>query len=122
MPCRDKWNAFIFASILSGSPPLEAGGAPRTFILAPGGGLRALFNTPIGVEEAVIELVMGGSDTDRREGIRGVFVGSVGGLAGTASGSWDTAPGAKSWDSSGATGALLGGVAIVLMVYLYGMK
>jgi hypothetical protein len=90
--------------------------------LALGGGRRALFNTPIGVEEAVIELVMGGSDRDRREGIRGVFVGSVGGFAGTASGSWDTAPGAKSCDSSGARGELFGGVAMVLMFYLYGMR
>jgi hypothetical protein len=59
-----------------------------------------------------MELVVGGSETDRREGIRGAFV-AAGEVEFATSTCGDTAPGAKSWDSSGALGAVLGGVAIV---------
>lgn len=96
--------------MLSGSPPLDA--APLTLEILLAGGLRALLSMPSGVEEAVIELVIGGSDTERKEGIRGVFVDSRGGLA-VSSESGDGAAGAKSWESSGAGGASFGGVAIV---------
>lgn len=56
--------------MLSGSPPLAG---PLLFGVETGG-LRALFTRLRGVEEAVIELVIGGSDTDRREGSRGASV------------------------------------------------
>lgn len=97
--------------MLSGSPPLEAGG-----------GLRALLNMPRGVEEAVIELVMGGSDADRKEGIRGMFVVSVGEIPGATSGLRDSVPVAKSWESSGAGGAVFGRAAIVVRFYMYRMR
>jgi hypothetical protein len=43
-------------------------------------GLRAFCSTPRGVEEAVIGAVAWGSDTDRREGNRGIFEDSADGL------------------------------------------
>lgn len=49
VPCRDRWNAFILASILSDSPPLgPGGGTPRTLDICAEGafGLRALFSRP----------------------------------------------------------------------------
>ena len=69
------------------------------------------------MEEAVIELVAWGSDTDRREGIRGAFVLS-GDVLLTGRGSEDMVGSvvvglvAKSTESSGALGALFGGVAM----------
>lgn len=118
MPCLDNWKAFIFASILCGRPPALACELRRPDKFKGALGLRALFNIPIGVEEALKEFVVRGSDTDRREGIRGTFVLSVGGLpAGGASG--DSAGSvvrgivAKSTESSGALGGpLFGGVAM----------
>lgn len=50
---------------------------------------------PRGVEEAVMELVVGGSETDRSEGSRGGFV-VVGDVVLTSSVCGDMAPGAKS--------------------------
>lgn len=38
-----------------------------------GVGLRALFSMPNGVEEAVIDVIVGGSETERIEGIRGTL-------------------------------------------------
>lgn len=75
VPCRDRWNAFIFASILSDRPPLTGGGMPRTLDMCAVGafGLRALFSRPRGVEEAVME-GLGGSETERREGKRGAVM------------------------------------------------
>jgi hypothetical protein len=118
VPCLDNWKAFIFASILCGRPPALACELRRPDKFKGALGLRALFNIPIGVEEALMGFVVGGSDTDRREGIRGTFVLSVGGLpAGEASG--DSAGSvvrgtvAKSTESSGALdGPLFGGVAM----------
>jgi len=120
VPCRERWNAFIFASILSGKPPL--GAVPCLFMGT--FGLRALLNMPRGVEEAVMGLVIGGSDTDRKEGTRGVLCISTDGLvAGNSSSELGEASlSAKSMESSGALGALLGGVAMVRSVcYLESM-
>jgi hypothetical protein len=110
VPCLDKWNAFILASMLSGRPLAvldctRGGGAP---------GLRALFNMPRGVEDAVIDAVAE-SDWPLNEGSRGGFVDSSEGLvAGDPSSELvDSRPGAKSWESSGALGTVLGGVAIL---------
>jgi hypothetical protein len=77
VPCRDRWNAFILASILSDRPPLPGGGTPRTLDICAveAFGLRALFSRPRGVEDAVMK-ALGGVETERREGKRGVFVGS----------------------------------------------
>jgi hypothetical protein len=62
-PCRDRWNALIFASILSGRPLLGALGGEIPCMLevcAEGAfGLRALFNRPRGVEEAVMDTLGG---------------------------------------------------------------
>ena len=76
VPCRERWKAFILASILGGNcPPLGAGAlepAAGTF------GLRAFCNIPNGVEEAVIDFVVSGS-AGRREGSRGGYEESAGG-------------------------------------------
>ena len=76
VPCRDRWNAFILASILSGTPPLEPGGGmPRTLdICADGGlGLRAFCSRARWVEDGGIA-ALGGVETGRNDGRRRVSV------------------------------------------------
>lgn len=53
VPCLERWNAFIFASILCGNC------AVRRFdmFVAVGAGLRAFCKRPRGVEEAVMDVV-----------------------------------------------------------------
>jgi hypothetical protein len=53
--------------MLCGRLPPDAGGGGAF-------GLRAFCNIPRGVEEDVIEAVVEGSETDRREGTRWIFV------------------------------------------------
>lgn len=68
----------------------------------------------MGVDEAVIEDAVGWSDTDRREGTRGIFDPSAMGLAAGDSSrvSGEPGPEAKSMESSGALGASFEGVAM----------
>lgn len=68
MPCLDCWNAFILACISDGKPP-PALILDRDVAAA---GLRALLIVPRGVEEGVINANEAGSETERREGSRGV--------------------------------------------------
>jgi hypothetical protein len=122
VPCLDKWNAFIFASMLCGRfAPLLAC-APRILdkFAVGGPGRRAFCNTPSGVEEVVIEGVVVGSDVDRREGIRGVFANSGEGLTAGESSSSSVVEGergaiAKSMESSGAAGAMVSGAEAMLV-------
>jgi len=114
VPCRDRWNAFILASILSGTTPLEPGGGmPRTLDMCADGrfGLRAFCNRARCVEEAGIA-ALGGVETGRNDGRRRVFVGSSSdGLDGDSRrASGDVVPGEP--PSPGELGVFFGGVAI----------
>lgn len=125
VPCRDRWNAFILASMLSGKPPLVPGaGMPRTLDICAVGalGLRALFNKPSGVEEGVIR-ALGGVEIERKEGRRGIFVASsLDGLDGDwCRGSEDVVVAGKPPEEPcpGELGTLPGGVAIVDFAQFY---
>lgn len=116
VPCRERWKAFILASILSDRPPLGPGaGTPRTLDICAVGafGLRALFNRPRCVEEAVIETLVG-VEMERSAGSRKVLVlSSSDGLEGDSSGtSGDVVPGGLSSVASGTLEAFFGGAAI----------
>lgn len=69
-PRLERWKAFIFACISSGSPPVRILGSDD------GGtaGRRAAFKVPRGVDEGVMLAVAGKSEVERRDGIRGVEV------------------------------------------------
>lgn len=66
VPCLDRWKAFILACMSSGRPPAltpdKDGGAI---------GRRAALSVPSGVDDAVIEAAVGGSEEERRGGSRG---------------------------------------------------
>ena len=90
--------------MLCGRPPLAA--AAGAGLLVRPVGLRALFSIPMGVEEAVIEEILGWSARARRDGTRGELEPS---LTGPVAG--DSSPNAggvgieaKSIESSGALG------------------
>ena len=64
-PCRERWNAFIFACMSCGSPPalaLERDGA--------GIGRRAALTLLSGADELAMEGTEGRSDDERRVGTR----------------------------------------------------
>jgi hypothetical protein len=125
VPCLDKWNAFIFASMLCAIAPPEA---PRVLM---GPGLRALLSMPRGVEEAVMEAAWE-SETERRDGTRAESVDPFevsgwervardsseepeGGCSWLSTEDGPSADCAKSMESSGAPGCwLVGGEAIIL--------
>ena len=98
--------------MLCGNPPLAA--AAGAGLLAGPFGRRALFSIPMGVDEAVMEDAASWSDTDRREGTRGIFDPSAIGLAAGDSSrdSGEPGPEAKSTESSGALGTSFGGAAM----------
>jgi hypothetical protein len=79
VPCLDRWKAFILASIPSDRPPPLTWLPRRLDEWCARFGRRALFSMPRGVDEAVIGAV-GGSETDRNEGIRWAAVFSCDGL------------------------------------------
>jgi hypothetical protein len=131
VPCRERWKALIFASILCGNwPPTLICALLRFEIVGDGPfGLRAFCTKPRGVEDEVMDAVPWGSDVDRSEGILGVLevlevLGeSNDGLpSGDSSSSVDCGVRrivAKSIESSGALGGLSGGVAMAAYPNLY---
>lgn len=123
VPCLERWKDFIFSSILFCIVVC----AVRRFV-AVGGGLRALFKRPSGVEEAVIDGVPSCAGVGRREGRRGAFEGSGVGLgsgdsssSSVDSGDWGSAKSIASIDSSrGRLGAGTGAGAMVVLYNLWG--
>lgn len=115
-PCRDRWNAFIFACMSCGRPPaLEA----LDMVDCGKAGLRAALTAPSGLDELVMLLGAGLSVGFRKDGSR---IG--GGFDGGVTKSW-TAMAVEevfSEDESGDMGTFDGGEAIFAAVQAAGSR